>query len=300
MQMPGYMHNPRQNGLLDCLQYNENNTSETLYQIPVHSYEIWNSNGVVIHGMVDKPTDDLPVTIKIEDEQGNMIETSQVIPDDSGRFVHGIIKPDSKTWDDVSSYTVTAIHPNPNSEYGDTLDRIFLDKDTVPLNHEQISQFSHDQIIQVIRDWNDVGGSMPFTIISTIGIKDAYLLGDAMPFYVQKTGYGNPCHDSGALMFDNDRQIRVATGLYLEICNVEQEIMEPFNYIIPYNQDIFPKLAPIMNPGNYTLVVGAGNGDVKYKKDFLVLPSDFTHDYAVSYKLQKDSTENIQNDDNQP
>ena len=294
MQMPGYMHNPRQNNLWDCLQYNEDNKPETLYKIPVHSYEIWNSNGIVIHGMVDKPGGDLPVTIKIEDGQGNLIETSQVIPDDSGRFVHGIMKLDSEIWENISTYTVTAVYPNPNSEDNNSLDQIFLDKDKVPLNRERISQLTHDQIIQVIKDWNDVGGSMPFTIISPIGIEDTYSLGDAMPFYIQKTGYGNPCHDSGALIFDNDRQVRIATGFYLEVCNHEQETMESFNYIIPYNQDIFPKLAPIMNPGNYTLVVGAGNIDVKYKKDFLVLPSDFTHDYVISYKLQKDSTDNIQ------
>ena len=115
-----------------------------------------------------------------------------------------------------------------------------------------------------------------------------------MPFLVQKAGYGNPCNDSGALIFDNDKQIRVATGLYLDICRNDQGTREPFHYIIPYNQDIFARLAPIMNPGDYTLVAAAGNPDTRYKKDFSVLPSDFVHDYRIEYNLQNGSAENTQ------
>lgn len=69
MSMPGYWHNPRQKDMWDCLQYEGKNTSETQYQIPAHVYEIWQSNGIVIHGAVGDYVDESsPVSIKIEDE----------------------------------------------------------------------------------------------------------------------------------------------------------------------------------------------------------------------------------------
>ena len=296
-QMPGYWHSPRPVSIWECLQYNENDTSKTVFQIPSHSYEIWNSYGIVIHGTVGKLVDsNSPVTIKIEDGQGNMIEASQIMPDESGRFIHGIVKHDSKIWDNVSRYTVTATYDNPVSlENDNILDQIILDKDTIPFNSEQISHLSHDQIIQVIKNWNDIGGNTPFTAVSIIGIKDNYVLGEPMPFFVQKSGYGNPCHDQGVMIFNEETQTRVATGFYLEMCNFEQEeeLSEPYNYLVPYNQDIFAKLAPIMKPGEYIMVAGADDTS-KHKKRFTVSDSDYIYDYNITYELQKGSKDNTQ------
>ena len=294
--MPGYLHNPRQNDIWDCLQYEGNDTSETQYQIPSHVYEIWQSNGVVIHGTVGESVDDSPVTIKIEDEQGNLIEVVQINPDESGRFIHGIVKHGSEVWENVSSYAVTATYDHSVSLGNDNVsDQLNLDKDTIPLNPEQTSQLSHDQIIHVIKEWNKIGGNSPFTVVSVIGVKDNYALGEPMPFFVQKSGYGNPCHDQGVVVFNEDTQTRVATSFYLEACNFEQEgaVSEPYSYLVPYNQDIFAKLAPIMKPGNYILIAGADD-DSKYKKRFTVSDSDYVHDYNVTYELQKDSKENTQ------
>ena len=152
-QMPGYWHSPRPASIWECLEYdNRKNTSETVYQIPAHSYEIWNSYGIVIHGMVGKSVDYSPVAIQIHDKQGNLIGTSQVIPDSSGRFVHGIAKQDSQAWENITSYDITATYANPFPEDNRTLKHIQLDKDTIPLDSEQIKQLSHDQIIQTIRE----------------------------------------------------------------------------------------------------------------------------------------------------
>ena len=296
MSMPGYWHNPRQNDMWDCLQYEGKNTSETQYQIPSHVYEIWQSNGIVIHGTVGDYVDESsPVSIKIEDEQGGLIEVVQITPDESGRFVHGIVKHNSEIWDNVSSYTVTATYDNPVSlEKNDDIPyQAILDKETAPLNSEQISLLSHDQTIQVIKEWNKIGGNSPFTVVSTIGVKDNYSLGEPMPLFVQKSGFGNPCHDQGVVIFNEDTQTRISTGFYLEQCNFEQEDekVEPFNYLVPYNQDIFAKLAPIMEPGNYVLVAGADDTS-KYKKRFTVSDSDYVHDYNITYELQKGSKEN--------
>ena len=294
--MPGYWHNPRQNDIWDCLQYEGNDTSETQYQIPAHVYEIWQSNGIVIHGTVGEPVNESPVTIKIEDEQGNLMEIVQINPDESGRFIHGIVKHDSEVWENVSSYTVTATYDHPVSLGNDNIsDQLNLDKDTIPLNPEQSSQLSHDQVIRVIKEWNKIGGNSPFTVVSVIGVKDNYTLGETMPFFVQKSGYGNPCHDQGVVIFNEDTQTRVATGFYLEVCNFEQEKKEsePYRYLVPYNQDIFAKLAPIMESGNYIMIAGSGD-DSKYKKRFTVSDSDYVHDYNITYDLQKGSKDNTQ------
>ena len=292
--MPGYWHNPRQNDIWNCLQYEGKDTSEIQYQIPSHVYEIWQSNGIVIHGTVGESVHNSPVTIKIEDEQGNLIEVVQTIPDESGRFVHGMVKHGSDVWENISAYTVTATYGSPMSlGYDSISDQINLDKDTIPLNPEQISQLSHDEVIQLIQEWNNIGGNSPFTVVSTIGVKDNYHLGEPMPFSVQKSGFGNPCHDQGVVIFNEDTQTRISTGFYLEQCNFEQEdeITEPFNYLVPYNQDIFAKLVPIMEPGNYVLVAGADDTS-KYKKRFTVSDSDYVHDYNITYELQKGSKEN--------
>ena len=296
MSMSGYWHNPRQNDIWDCLQYEGNNTSETQYQIPAHVYEIWQSNGIVIHGTVGEYVNDSsPVSIKIEDEQGGLIEIVQITPDESGRFVHGIVKHDSEIWDNVTSYTVTATYDHPISlEKNDDIPyQTNLDKGIAPLNSEQISLLSHDQTIQVIKEWNKIGGNSPFTVVSAIGVKDNYSLGEPMPFFVQKSGFGNPCHDQGVVIFNEDTQRRTSTGFYLEQCNFEQEdeMMEPFSYLVPYNQDIFAKLAPIMEPGNYVLVAGADENS-KYKKIFTVADSDYVYNYNITYELQKDSKDN--------
>ena len=298
MSMPGYLHNPRQNDMWDCMEYeDENDLSKTQYQIPVQVYEIWQSNGIVIYGTVGRESspDNMPVTLKVEDEQGNLIEVVQTTPGESGRFIHGMMIHDSDVWENVSSYTVTAtydhfIHLEKNDGVSDQAN---LDKDVIPLDSEQISQLSHDQIIQLIQDWNSVGGDSPFTVVSVIGIKDNYVLGEPMPFLVQKSGYGNPCHDQGVVIFNEYTQTRISTGFYLEQCNFdsEEKITEPFNYLVPYNQDIFAKLAPIMEPGNYVLVAGADE-DSKYKKRFTVSDSDYVHDYNITYELQKGSKDN--------
>ncbi len=294
--MPGYGHNPRQNDMWDCLQHEVKDTSDTQYQIPSHVYEIWQSNGIVIYGTVGESVHDSPVTIKIEDKEGGLIEVVQTIPDESGRFVHGVMKYDSEVWENISAYTVTATYGSPMSLGDDNIsDHLNLHKDTIPLNPEQISQLSHDQVIQVIKEWNKIGGNSPFTVVSAIGVKDHYALGEPMPFFVQKSGYGNPCHDQGVVVFKEDTQTRVATGFYLEACNFEQEeaVAEPYNYLVPYNQDIFAKLAPIMEPGNYIMIAGADD-DSKYKKRFTVSDSDYVHDYNVTYELQKGSKDNTQ------
>ena len=298
MSMPGYLHNPRQNDMWDCMVYDEeNDLSKTQYPIPVQVYEIWQSNGIVIYGTVgeESSSDNIPVILKVEDEQGNLIEVVQTIPDESGRFIHGMMIYDSDVWENVSSYNVTATYGHfVTLEKNDCVsDQMNLDEDIIPLDSEQISRLSHDQIIQLIQEWNNVGGDSPFTVVFVIGIKDNYVLGEPMPFLVQKSGYGNPCHDQGVVIFNEDTQTQISTGFYLEQCNFDQEekITEPFNYLVPYNQDIFAKLAPIMEPGNYVLVAGADE-DSKYKKRFTVSDSDYVHDYNITYELQKGSQEN--------
>jgi len=270
--------------------------SPELHDIPIHVYEIWNSNGVIIHGMIGNSETDSPVTIKITNDQDDLIEAIQVTPDKNGRFVHGIVKTNS-ILQNVSSYTVTAQYATPvHMNNKDVLETIHLDKNTVPLSTKQTSQMSHEQIISTIKEWNKVGGDSPFTIVSVIGIKENYALGEPMPFFVQKSGYGNPCHDQGVVIFNEDTQIRAATGFYLEACTLEEEeekVSEPYNYLIPYNQDIFAKLAPIMEHGNYVLIAGADDNS-KYKKRFTVSNSDYIFDYNVTYQLQKDSKDNTQ------
>ncbi len=294
--IPGYLHNPRSNSIWDCLEYqDEIKVSTTQYEIPVYFYELWQSSGIVIYGTVGKePVQDNPVTIKIEDSQGNLVEMSQIMPDESGIFIHGIAKHNSEEWIDVSSHTITATYSNPVSleKNNNIYDKTKLNKDTIPLSSEQISQLSHDQIIDIIKEWNEIGGNSPFTIVSVIGIKDNYTLGEPMPFVVQKSGYGNPCHDQGAVIFNEDTQTRVSTGFYLDPCDVDsEEILEPFNYLAPYNQNMFAKMVPIMEPGNYVLVAGSDDNS-KYKKRFKVSDSDYVHDYNITYELQKGSKDN--------
>ena len=277
--------------------HNDDKTSKTSHNVPIHVYEIWQSSGVIIHGMVDIPKDDGVVTINITDDQDDLIETIQVRPDDSGRFVHGITKTNS-VWQNVSSYTVTADYTNPvQLDNQDILDTVSssLNKDVIPLSSEQISQMSHNQVITAIEEWVEIGGNSPFTVMSTIGVKDDYALGESMPFFIQKSGYGNPCHDQGVMIFNEFTQTRVATGFYLEMCNSEDEkVTVPFNYVVPYNQGIFVKLAPIMEPGNYVMVTGTNDENSKHKKRFTVSDSSYIHDYNITYDLYKDSKDNTQ------
>lgn len=264
------------------------------YDIPIHVYDIWQSNGMIIHGDVENPQEGnkRPVSILVTDQKGALIEASQVMPDDSGRFLIGISKT-SSTWDAIKEYNVTASYTSPVVSKNEIPKDILLDKDTIPLTPKQISKLSHNQIIKVIKEWNHIGGNSPFTVISLIGMKETYHLGDPIEFFIQKSGYGNPCHDQGVVVFDDMKKIRVATAFYLEMCNSEENILEPFNYLIPYNFGIFPKLAPITEPGDYIMVAGATESE-KQKHKFTVLESDYIHDYKIVYKMQKDSSENIQ------
>ncbi len=279
-------------------------SSTEFHEIPVHVYEIWDSQRIVIHGNVDRQDESIAVEIQIKDQNGDSINTAKVMPDDSGRFIHGVTKfipniPKSDPkWEDVTSYDVSAFYKYPpisSAKESDALNNITLDKDKIPLTSEQISDLSYDEIIKIIKDWNSIGGSSPFTVVSIIGAKETYELGETMPFAVQKSGYGNPCHDQGVVVFDDDTKTRIATGFYLEMCNddPEKEIMEPFDYLIPYNYDIFPKLAPITKPGNYVMVAGADES-AKSKHRFTVLDSDFVYDYKVVYKMQKGSQDSTQ------
>ena len=104
--MPGYLHNPRPNSIWDCLQYDdENNTSKTQYQIPANVYEIWQSNGIIIHGMVGKNTDNIPVMIKVEEEQGNLIEVVQITPDDSVTSCFDCKNPNTQQYFGISHHS---------------------------------------------------------------------------------------------------------------------------------------------------------------------------------------------------
>ena len=276
-------------------------TSE-LYEIPIHVYEIWDSQGIIIHGNVDVQNEDnSPVEIQISNE-GGIIDTAKIIPDDSGRFIHGVTKfipylaeIDPK-WKDVQSYDVVAFYPYPVSyekEENDYIsNRAALDKNKIPLTAEQISNLSHQQIINTIEEWNKVGGVVPFTLLTTVGVEKTYDLGQPMPFLIQKSGYGNPCHNQGVVIFNENTKEVVRSNLYLEFCNPDKEITEPFNYMIPYNHNnIFPKIPAITEPGEYVMLVRAEN-DSKYIQKFSIIDSDHTFEHKLVYSMQKESTSN--------
>ena len=275
--------------------------SSRLYEIPIHVYEIWNSQGIIIHGNVDMQNDDnnSPVDIQITDENGNIIDTAKVIPDDSGRFIHGVTKfiphlseIDPK-WRDVQSYNVVASykHPVVSEKNNDILNNIALDKNKIPLTAEQISNLSHEQIIKIIKKWNDIEGVVPFTILTAIGVEDTYELGQPMPFLIQKSGYGNPCHNQGVVIFDENTKDMVRSNLYLEFCNLDKEILEPFDYLVPYNHDVFPKIPPITEPGEYVMLVRSEDNS-KHIQRFSIIDSDHTFEYKLVYSMQRDSTSN--------
>ena len=274
-----------------------------LYEIPIHVYEVWDSQGIIIHGNVDaQKGDNSPVEIQISNEEGDIIDTAKVIPDDSGRFIHGVTKfipylaeIDPK-WKGVQSYDVVAFYPHPISYEKEERNYIpnhdILDKNKIPLTAEQISDLSHQQIINTIEEWNKVGGVVPFTLLATVGVEETYDLGQPMPFLIQKSGYGNPCHNQGVVIFNENTKEMVRLNLYLEFCNPDKEIMEPFNYLIPYNHDnIFPKIPPITEPGEYVMLTRAEH-DSKYIQKFSIIDSDHTFEHKLVYSMQKESTSN--------
>ncbi|QMU54765.1 MAG: hypothetical protein GKS07_07690 [Nitrosopumilus sp.] len=154
---------------------------------------------------------------------------------------------------------------------------------------------SHDEIIQTITKWNELGGVVPFTVLSITGMEDRYELGDPIHFAVQKSGYGNPCPNQGVVFFNDNTKEHIRSELYMEFCNIgkEDEIAEPYDYLIPYNMDKFLEIPPITESGDYVMVARSDNNS-KHIERFTVFDSD--HDYAFEkklvYSMQKDSTSN--------
>ena len=283
-------------------------SSETLqsdsgtYDVPVHVYEVWDSKAIIIHGNVDKQDKVSPVTIQIKDGKGEIIESGEIIPDKEGRFVYGVSKfvPDGfdvkQIWNNAKSYDVFATYKYPNpldSIQSKAIKNIQIQKDRVPLTSEHIANMTHLQIIDTIEKWNSIGGNSPFTVISIIGMDEKYQIGQPMPFFIQKSGYGNPCHDQGVMIFDEEAKENVGTNFYFGFCDSEKERFEAFDYIIPYNTDGFPKLKPITKPGQYILVAAASDVSSKVKHNFSVADSDFVYDYKIEYTLQKGTPDNI-------
>jgi len=272
------------------------------YNIPVHVYEIWNSQGVIIHGNVDKQDEKSAVEIQIKDQHGKVIDTANILPDDSGRFIHGVVKfiplvsETDPRWENVTSYDVSAVykyHAASSTKENDMLNNITFDKNKIPLNSEQISNLSHDEIIRIITEWNEMGGSVPFITLFIIGIEDAYDLGEPIQFAVQKSGYGNPCPNQGVSIFDENTKEHIRTELYMEFCNIgeEDEITEAFDYLIPYNLGVFTEIPPITKPGNYVMVARSDYNS-KHIERFTILDSDHTFEHKLVYSMQQDSTSN--------
>ena len=277
-------------------------SNSEIYDIPVHIYEVWDSTAIIIHGNVDRQDEAYPVTIQIRDKRGEQIESAEIIPDEKGRFVYGVskfvpegfgIKP---IWNNTESYDVfaTSKHHPPSSTptQSSDVDNIPLQKDRVPLTSEQISNMSHQQIIDTIGKWNDIGGNSPFTVIAIIGINEQYQLGQSMPFFIQKSGYGNPCYDQGVMIFDKTIKENIGVNFYFGLCDPEKKEMESFDYMIPYNTDGFPKLKPITTPGEYVMVAATSDISNKVKQEFSVVDSDFVYDYYIEYTLHKGSPDN--------
>ena len=272
-----------------------------LYEIPINVYEIWNSQGIIIHGNVDVQKDDnSPVEIKIIDEKKEIIDAAEVIPDDSGRFVYGVTRfvPNlaeiDPKWKDVQSYDVLAYYKHPDtSDMGNNgiSNDVILEKNKIPLTSEQISNLSHLQIIKNIEEWNNIGGVVPFTLLTAIGVEDTYDLGQPMPFLIQKSGYGNPCHNQGVVIFDESTKEIVRSNLYLEFCNPDNVIMEPFDYLIPYNHGVFPKLSPITESGDYVMLVRSDDNS-KHIQRFSIVDSDHAFERKLVYSMQRDNTSN--------
>ena len=271
------------------------------YDIPINVYEIWDSTAIVIHGNVDKQDESSPVSIQIKDMSGNTIESGKVVPDGAGRFVYGISKfvPEGfdikRTWNNTESYDVFATYKYPimdNSLKVDIFNNTPLQKDKIPLTPEQIANMSHRQIIDTIKKWNDIGGNSPFEVILIIGLDEKYSIGQHMPFFIQKSGYGNPCYDQGVMIFDANTKENVGVNFYLGFCNPDKDDMEPFDYMVPYNADGFPKIKPITEPGEYVMVAATSDISNKVKQRFYVEDTGFVYDYNIKYALQKGSSEN--------
>ncbi len=278
----------------------ESSISPKWHKIPVHVYEVWDSQGIIIHGDVDKPKEDTEkhvVKIQIKDQHGNIIDTDNVLPYDSGKFVKGTTKfiprmaEIDPRWENITSYDVSAFYKYPDLSVNEN--NITLDKNTIPLNSRQISNLSHNEIINIISEWNKIDGVVPFTVLSVIGVEDRYELGDPVHFAVQKSGYGNPCPNQSVVIFNENTKEHVRTDLYLEICNADQEdeITEPYDYLIPYNMDRFMEMPPITKPGDYVMVIRSDNNS-KHIERFTVFDSDHTFEYKLAYSMQRDSTSN--------
>lgn len=272
------------------------------YHVPVHVYEIWDSTAIIMHGNVDKQDKMSPVSIKIKDKEGQIIESAEVIPDEEGRFFYGTSKfaPEGfdmkQIWNKTESYDVFATYKYfptiANTLKIDAFDNLPLQKDKPPFTSEQIATMSHQQVIDTIGRWNNIGGDSPFSVISIIGLDENYQLGQPMPFFIQKSGYGNPCHDQGVMIFDEQTEENVGVNFYFGFCDPDEKDMMAFDYLIPYNIDGFPKLKPITKPGQYVVVASTSDISSKVKQGFSVENSDFVYDYKIKYTLQKESPEN--------
>lgn len=278
----------------------ESTFSTKLKEIPAHVFEVWDPQGIIIYGDVDNPEGDdrmRQVWMQIKDQHGNIIGTDTVRPYDSGKFVMGetkfilgVAEIDPK-WENVTSYDVSTFYKYQDLQLNEN--NIPLDKNTIPLNSRQISNLTHDEIIQTITEWNKVGGVVPFTVLSVIGVEDRYELGDPVHFAVQKSGYGNPCPNQSVVIFNENTKEHVRTDLYLEICNADQEdeITELYDYLIPYNMGGFMEMPPITELGDYVMVIRSDNNS-KHIERFTVFDSDHTFEYKLVYSMQRDSTSN--------